>query len=688
MKIVVTTYFLESVFSFDAKSRRAILGTIEALDTNPKSDSLKIHKIDKTKCDNSFRSARVNDDIRVIFSMRSNVCTLLYVGHHEDAYSWCKGKYLGITDFGAETLYDSIAIEQMEHQPPKDPFLFSSASLLLDAHGIRKKDLGKIGIPEIHAENLLQINDEDAFLDYIQVFPEEIQEALLSLETGEKKIDEVYNDLIDEDYQHGEVSEHKDTKRRFHMLQSLEELEQLLESDDFERWTIFLHPEQEKLVTRKFNGPALVEGGPGTGKTILGIHKAAYLSANIFKAEEGKKILICTFSKKLAKSIELKLDRLLKQQGRKRENIDVLSVDAYIRKLYISAFHHTPTLSESEIRTLLRQLYERIKPKGSLTFYENEYREVIEKYHIETQEEYLNVDRSGTGLALNRRQRKTAWEFLGAFLAEKNARHLMSFVDMAHLTLQAFAEGNVQRVYDSIIIDEAQDLEPIKLRLIAESVRAKTNNLLILSDLNQRIFKLSSWKKDVGSNIVGRTHYLSINYRTTKQISDYARRQFISSEMVTAHIREYKSIINGDPPTVERFQSQQSQQQYIVSVIKQRLEYCEPEHICVICPTNDDCTKISGILDYMGIKSVVLSDDLIPELGNGVCVCSMNGVKGLEFKIVIIYNYNRIDRGPAISEAGSPIIEMYRKLSECAKYVAATRARDELIITYMDEENN
>lgn len=44
MNIVVTTYFLESVFSFDAKSRRAILSTIEALDTNPKSDALKIHK--------------------------------------------------------------------------------------------------------------------------------------------------------------------------------------------------------------------------------------------------------------------------------------------------------------------------------------------------------------------------------------------------------------------------------------------------------------------------------------------------------------------------------------------------------------------------------------------------------------------------------------------------------------------
>ena len=686
MNIVVTTYFLESVFSFDSKGKRAILGTIEALDTNPKSDALKIHKIDKTKCDNSFRSARVNDDIRVIFAMRGDVCTLLYVGRHDDAYSWCKGKYLGKTDFGAETLFDSSAIEQMEHKPQKEYMQYSAAPALLATHGIKKKDLGKIGIPEIHAENLMQINDEDAFLDYIQVFPEEIQEALLSLETGEKKVDEVYNDLIDEEYQRGKVSEHKDTRRRFHMLQSLKELEQLLESDDYERWTIFLHPEQEKLVIRNFNGPALVEGGPGTGKTILGIHRAAYLSANVFKAEEGKKLLFCTFSKKLARSIELKLDRLLNQKGMKRNNIDVLSVDAYIRTLYVNTFHKTPKMSDSDIRSLLRDTYNRMKPKGSLAFYENEYREVIEKNHIRTQDEYFAVDRSGSGIALNRNQRATAWIFIEAFLKEKELRGLTSFVDIAHETLQALREEKVKRIYDSIIIDEAQDLEPIKLRLIAESTIASVNNLLILSDLNQRIFKLTSWKKDVGSSIVGRTFYLSINYRTTKQISDYARYQFVNSDMITAHIREYKSIVNGEPPTVECFSNMQSQMQYIVSVIQQRLEICEPEHICVICPTNEDCSKITGILELTGIKNVLLEKDIIPAPGLGVCVCSINGVKGLEFKIVIIFNYNRIRKGPAENMVGAEISKLYIKLSECAKYVAATRARDELIITYVDEE--
>jgi len=254
------------------------------------------------------------------------------------------------------------------------------------------------------------------------------------------------------------------------------------------------------------------------------------------------------------------------------------------------------------------------------------------------------------------------------------------------LTLQALLKNQVDRVYDSIIIDEAQDLEAVKLRVIAESTISDSNNLMILSDLNQRIFKLTSWKKDSGINIIGRTHYLSINYRTTKQISDYARNQFINSDMVTTHIREYKSIVNGEPPIVEGFRTDAEQKKYIVSTIRQRLEHCEPEHICVICPTAAACEQIKGILEYEGIASTHLKDDIIPEPGAGVCICSITGVKGLEFKIVIIYNYNGITRGPTDVQAIKEIKETYDKLQECAKYVASTRARDELIITYVIKE--
>nr|WP_324289684.1 hypothetical protein [Streptomyces tirandamycinicus] len=48
-----------------------------------------------------------------------------------------------------------------------------------------------------------------------------------------------------------------------------EDLRGALESGDFGRWKSFLHPTQAKLVERRYNGPARVGGGPGTGKTVV-----------------------------------------------------------------------------------------------------------------------------------------------------------------------------------------------------------------------------------------------------------------------------------------------------------------------------------------------------------------------------------------------------------------------------------
>ena len=45
-----------------------------------------------------------------------------------------------------------------------------------------------------------------------------------------------------------------------------------------EEWMTFLHPEQAKLVRRTLSGPARIRGAAGTGKTVVGLHRAAYLA--------------------------------------------------------------------------------------------------------------------------------------------------------------------------------------------------------------------------------------------------------------------------------------------------------------------------------------------------------------------------------------------------------------------------
>lgn len=685
--IVVTESFFHSLFKLDSMARKLTFTTIEQLASNPKSNSLRVHSIDRVKCDDRFRSARVNDDVRVIFVDKGQTYSLLYVDRHDDAYDWCKGKYLKTTNFGAEHIFDEEQFASHARMP-QNPFMVGQFNKpILQQYEVKRKHLVKIGVPEIHADTLLDISDEGDLLDYVAVFPEEIQEALLELASG-TKFDEVYNSLLDDQFDEtkDDAVEHKDSRRRFYRVESLEELDMLMSHDEPEKWKFFLHPSQEKVVKANFNGPCLIEGGPGTGKTVAGIHRAFYLSQHVYQ-QSHERILLCTFSKKLSKYIQINVDSLARQRGMKEHNIDVTGVDSLIFNLLSESGVDSMIVNEQAFDQLFEEIYAEISPEASLELCRYEYHEVIQKYDVKTIADYLVVDRSGTGVPLDASKRTRVWRFFDRLLAEKEARGIMTFTDKARLLHDAVLNGRIQPMYDSIIIDEAQDLEPIKLRVLCRLVRTSRNNIMILSDVNQRIFRLSTWKNDVDINVVGRTHYLSVNYRTTKQISDYAKHQFVQSNLIRTHIRSYKSIVNGPEPQIEGFANEAAQFKFLAEKVHSLLELgIRSEQICIVCPTNADCYEVRSVLTVHEINSTVLNGDLIPSASSGVCICPIQGVKGLEFEVVIIFNYNKIGKFLSGGSLPSAARVNYLKLVECGKYVAMTRARDELVISYVEEE--
>ena len=93
-------------------------------------------------------------------------------------------------------------------------------------------------------------------------------------------------------------------------MRNVEELEEALEYP-WEKWTIFLHPAQLGLVERNYNGPTKVSGSAGTGKTVVALHRAAFLAKSNF----GVRILLTTFSDALANLLRTKLELLIHQCG-------------------------------------------------------------------------------------------------------------------------------------------------------------------------------------------------------------------------------------------------------------------------------------------------------------------------------------------------------------------------------------
>lgn len=690
-QIVITDSYMTSVSKLSNQERKQAINTIRQMKIDLATPSLKVHAIDKEKCDAKFRSARVSSDVRLIFYLDGDYCTLLHIDHHDAAYDWCVGKYCKKTDFGATYIFDVLKEEQYlanftgQNEDDDEEYCYAG----LKKNNITEKQLVKLGLSKIHANNLLSIIDEEEFVEYIDLFPEELQEALLDLYIGDKPYDVVFNELQDtgnEELVSIDSSQsllQKDSRRRFYVTQSMEELEYLMENEHFEKWTTFLHPSQERLTRIKSNGPVLVEGGPGTGKTVLGMHRAVFLSENVFKAAEGKKILFCTFSKKLSKYISSNIEKLILQKGIEN-NIEVIGVDAFIAQ---QLGNESLPVDPGKFNDLLKKVYRTGNWGYSLEFYQYEYYQVIEHFGILSEQEYIDADRTGMGTPLTENQRRKVWQFFKQLFKDQREQKLYTFVNRAEKLERMIRDGLIKPSYDAVIIDEAQDLEPCKLRAISACVKQGPDSMMILSDNNQRIYNLRSWKTDVGVNVVGRTFYLYINYRTTKEISDYATVLFFKGKNRNEYMKSYKSIVKGNDPIVQGYKNEEKQWEAIAATtIELQRTGVPANEICVVFPTNNELEKFARYYEKLGYKTLHLIDDIVPQDENNICICNIKGVKGLEFACVIIASANKF---------GSSNVEKYRvddaavicyeKQVDCERYVAATRARDTLFVTYIEE---
>ncbi len=103
--------------------------------------------------------------------------------------------------------------------------------------------------------------DEDSLFAIIPHLPQEAQEALLNLAVGEK-IEPPKPAAANSD-----PFAHPDAQRRFRVFFNTEELQRALDYP-WEKWAVFLHPDQAALVERDYGGPVRVSGSAGTGKTL------------------------------------------------------------------------------------------------------------------------------------------------------------------------------------------------------------------------------------------------------------------------------------------------------------------------------------------------------------------------------------------------------------------------------------
>ena len=263
-------------------------------------------------------------------------------------------------------------------------------------------ELLSYGVPHEWIADVRAAN-EDSILDIADHLPEEAAEAVLEIATGNTPVAAPVTAESDNPF------DHPDAQRRFRAIGDQEELAVALDSP-WEKWTTFLHPTQRKLVEREYKGPARVSGTAGTGKTIVALHRAVWLSRN----DPAARVLLTTFSDALANALRAKLKLLIGGEPRLAERIEVDSLESIAEKLYATHFGKPSIASDDEIAERISQSAAQSTDESefSQAFLLGEWNDVIDARQITEWDEYKEAPRIGRKTRLAEAKRKALWEVL------------------------------------------------------------------------------------------------------------------------------------------------------------------------------------------------------------------------------------------------------------------------------------
>jgi superfamily I DNA/RNA helicase len=671
--------FTDSLARLTGDEQKAAKTTAFDLQVGPAHPGLQFHKLDGAR-DPNFSSVRVNRDVRLIVHRTSGSLLLCYVDHHDKAYKWAERRKLQThPKTGAaqlvevrETVQEITVpryVEEEQEAPPKPP-LFAETSA---------EDLLGYGVPEEWLEDVRRA-DEDSVLELAVHLPDEAAQALLELATGGRpqlaqRVDEAADPF-----------EHPDARRRFRVMENVEELERALEYP-WEKWTIFLHPEQRQLVEREYGGPARVSGSAGTGKTVVALHRAAYLA----RASPDSRVLLTTFSDALANSLHTKLMRLIGYEPRLGERLEVRSLDAVGRRMYEADFDPVDLASRETIRQLLQESANEVEGhRFSSSFLLTEWEQVVDAWRLGAWEEYRDVRRLGRKTRLPEAQRRTLWEIFSGLRSRLDARGLLSTADMFTRLASHVAESE-RRPFDFAIVDEAQDVSVSQLRFLAALGGNRPDSLFFAGDLGQRIFQSPfSWKA-LGIDIRGRSRTLRINYRTSHQIRSQADR-LLEAEVsdVDGNVEERGgtvSVFNGSSPVIRVLDSPEEEVRAVSEWLQGlRDSGVTPREMGIFVRSTAELERASGAAEDAGLPFEALTESFEAP-GDKVSISTMHLAKGMEFRAVavmacddeVIPSQERIE---TVSDEAD--LEEVYDTERHLLYVACTRARDHLLVSSGD----
>ena len=508
--------------------------------------------------------------------------------------------------------------------------------------------------------------------------PSEASEILLEIATGGPIPQAPVPRPVDES-----PFDHPDAQRRFRAIKDSDELALALDFP-WDKWTIFLHPDQRELVAKAFSGPARVAGSAGTGKTIVAIHRAAHLA----RTNSDARILLTTFSEPLANALKRRLHRLLKPEPRLAERIDVHAMDAIAARLFQSRWGKPALASDSEVQSALVDARRDLGIDAfSDAFVWSEWRDVVDAWQLYDWGAYRQVTRAGRRTRISEQQRESLWQLYDRVLTGLRASGKVTLSQLYFRVSQGIAGGTSP--FDFVVVDEAQDINVPQLRMLGAMAGNQPDGLFFAGDLGQRIFQAAFSWKGLGVDVRGRSKTLRVNYRTSHQIRRCTDR-LLDPEMAdmdgnTESRKGTVSVFNGPEPVVSTFDSTEEEQTAVGEWLTERMDEdgVAASELAVFVRSAGQFDRAKAAVEAAGLSWHLL-DERVEVQDDKVAIGSMHLAKGLEFRAVAVMACDDevVPLQSRIESIGNEadLQEVYATERHLL-YVACTRARDALRVT-------
>ena len=298
---------------------------------------------------------------------------------------------------------------------------------------------------------------------------------------------------------------------------------------------IDLDPEQKKILNKiKNDGPYLIKGGAGTGKSIVGLYHIRDLiisraSESLFD-DDAALYGVITYTNTLVDSNSAILQNIM--PGNIDAQVDHTTLDKLAFKLATS-YYGGPSRTVLNYSGISDWLWRFVKPSLSAAecelvsklgydYVAEEIEQIIYGNNISTIDEYLTQSRRGRKRRLGANERKAVWSSFQTFSAICDQKGARTFGMVRVAALKQLENDPLWPRYNALFVDEAQDLSKVSRQLCLRLVK-DTQSLIMAADTAQSIYTVPpTWSETDKSFDFRRRRPLKLekSYRSTAQISE------------------------------------------------------------------------------------------------------------------------------------------------------------------------